>query len=229
MAAPTVLLVHGAWHGGWAWDPVVDRLEALGIPVRTVDLPSSGDDVEALGDLAADVTAIEAAMAAVEGPVVLVGHSYGGIPITAVDDDRVRHLVYVAAFMLDEGDSLFGSLGGEAPDWIEVVGDGAATRANRPRDIFYADVDDEVAEICAGRLTLQSLSSFTDELGHAAWKDVPSTYLLAEHDRAIPPPAQEAMSARASTVVRLPTSHSPFLSQPDAVVARVTDAITRGR
>ncbi len=225
MAAPTLLLVHGAWHGAWAWTPVVERLESAGIEVVTVDLSSSGPDAETLGGLADDVAVIDETAAGIEGDVVLVGHSYGGIPITQASIDNVVHLVYVAAFMLDEGESLLGALGGEVPDWIELVADGAASRANRPHEIFYADVDAELADEAAARLGLQSVPSFAAELTHAAWRHLPSTYLLTEQDRAIPPPAQEAMSARADTVHRLATSHSPFLSQPDAVVAHLTDVL----
>lgn len=220
MSEPTFVLVHGAWHGPWAWLPVLAGLEARGHSAVTVDLPSSGDDPHTLGDLAADVAAIHATLAGVGGPVVLVGHSYGGIPVTqaAAGTDAVRHLVYVCAFMLDVGGSLMGALGGERPDWFEPTADGAALIARRPEEVFFADLDAAAAEAAAKRLRPQSAKSFSDEVQSAAWHDLPSTYILTEQDRALPPPAQEQMSGHASRVHRLPTSHSPFLSRPDAVV-----------
>jgi pimeloyl-ACP methyl ester carboxylesterase len=161
----------------------------------------------------------------IDGPSVLVGHSYGGQVISqaSAGRDDVAHLVYVCAFMLDTGESLFGALGGESPDWIEVVADGAATRSHRNAEIFYADVDPAVAAAASARLGLQSVPAFADELTGAGWHDTPSTYVVCEHDQAIPPPAQDAMSARAGTVHRLASSHSPFLSMPDAVAGIVLE------
>lgn len=184
MSQPAVLLVHGAWHGAWAWQGVVDRLTAADVAVEAVDLPSSGNDPRLLGDLAADAEVVEQALAAIEGDVVLVGHSYGGMPITQAAADNVVHLVYLAAFMLEEGESLIGALGGNVPG--ELVADGAATRFPTPHETFYTDVDRVVADQAVERLQLQSVSSFAGELTHAAWTDTPSTYLLATQDRAIP-------------------------------------------
>lgn len=221
----TFLLVHGAWHGPWAWDQIVAELKGAGQAAVTVDLPSSGAQAGALGDLAADVAAVTEALDAIEGPKVLVAHSYGGIPITqaAAGREDVRHLVYVCAFMLDVGESLLGALDGAVPDWIELVADGAASRVTRPREVFYADVEDQLARASEDRLGLQSIPSFADPLTAAAWGGIPSTYVVCEQDQAIPLPAQEAMSARAGTVHRMPTSHSPFLSRPDDLAAILID------
>lgn len=229
MRDATFLLVHGAWHGAWTWDHLVPALEGTGHQVRTVELASHGAAAEGLGDLAADVAIVTEALDAIEGPVVLVAHSYGGIPITqaAAGRDDVSHLVYVCAFLLDVGDSLLSSLGGAAPDWIEPTADGSATRVTRPREVFYADVEEQVAAACEARLSLQSIPSFADTLTAAAWTEIPSTYVICEQDQAIPPPAQEAMSGRAGTVHRLSTSHSPFLSQPEELAAILT-GVTAG-
>lgn len=219
MSDSTVVLVHGAWHGGWAWDVLAERLRRGGREVIAVDLPSSGPDAEDLGGLSDDAAVVRAALDGVDGAVVLVGHSYGGQVISeaSAGRDDVAHLVYLCAFMLDTGESLFGALGGEAPDWIEVVADGAASRAHRNSEIFYADVDAEAAAAASGRLGYQSVASFADELTGAGWHDIASTYVVCENDQAIPAAAQDAMSARAGSVRRLTSSHSPFLSMPDAV------------
>lgn len=219
MSDPTIVLVHGAWHGSWAWAPIVERLQARGIPTVAVDLPSSSDDPDSRGDLAADVATLRTACDDIDGPVVLVGHSYGGIPITqvAAGDADVAHLVYICAFMLDEGESLLGTLDHQVPDWIEMVEDGAATVANRPAEVFYADVDPSVAEDAAARLVPQSVASFADAVEAVGWRDVASTYVIAEQDAALPPSLQEQQAQRATHVERLDASHSPFLSQPEAV------------
>ena len=103
------------------------------------------------------------ALEALDGPAVLVGHSYGGIPITqvSVGRDDVAHLVYVCAFQLDVGESLLGALGGEVPDWIEITANGAASKANRPRETFCADVDPGLADASEARLSEQSVPSFS--------------------------------------------------------------------
>jgi pimeloyl-ACP methyl ester carboxylesterase len=219
MNGTPIVLVHGAWHGGWAWDELASRLRTAGREVVAVDLPSSGPDAHTLGDLAADASVVRAALDAVDGSAVLVGHSYGGQVVSEASAGRhdVEHLVYVCAFMLDIGESLSGALGGEVPDWFELVADDTASRAHRHAEIFYADVADEVAAASSARLGLQSVSSFDAELTGAGWHAVASTYIICDQDQAIPPGAQEAMSTRAGAVHRLASSHSPFLSMPDRV------------
>src|SRR4051812_9377628 len=114
-SSPVIVLVHGAWHGSWSWAKVVPLLERQGLAVRTVDLPSTGPDVDALGSLDDDVTALTAVLDELAGPKILVGHSYGGLPITeaGAGRDDIAHLVYVCAFMLDLGQSLLDAAGGE--------------------------------------------------------------------------------------------------------------------
>ena len=216
MSAP-ILLVHGAWHGAWAWATLEKHLDASERRIVAVDLPSSGVDAGMLGGLDADVDAVRRALDHLDEPAIVVGHSYGGQVITeaAAGRDDVAHLVYVSAFVLDEGESLLSALDGEIPDWISVSEDGASSSVVRPAEVFYADVDDGVASTSADRLGHQSIASFSAELTAAAWREVASTYVLCEQDRAIPPPAQEAMAQRTGTVHRLDSSHSPFLSMPE--------------
>lgn len=215
----SILLVHGAWHGAWAWDGLRPLLEEEGRRVVTVDLPSSGPDPGALGGLDDDADTVRRALDSLDEPAIVVGHSYGGQVISeaAAGRDDVSHLVYLCAFMLDEGESLLSALDGEVPDWIAVAEDGASSHVLTPHENFYADVDDAVASSSAERLGHQSVPSFAAELSAPAWKHISSTYVIAEQDRAIPPPAQEAMSQRAGTVHRLASSHSPFLSMPERV------------
>jgi pimeloyl-ACP methyl ester carboxylesterase len=222
---PDLLLVHGAWHGAWAWEPLWRRLVDEGWTVRTVDLPSSGSTA----GLDADVQRVRDLLAAHPVPTLVVGHSYGGIVVSeaCAGVDHVVGLGYVCAFLLDVGESLAGALPA-LPDWIEVDGPAGVTRARRPEQVFFADLPGDLAAASAARLQPQSLASFTTPQTQAAWRALPSAYLLCEQDRAIPPSAQEAMSDRAGRVVRLASGHSPFLSQPGGVVAFLEQLASAG-
>ncbi|MBB3084877.1 alpha/beta hydrolase [Geodermatophilus sabuli] len=221
----TLLLVHGAWHGSWCWERLTGALG--GVAVRTVDLPSVGTDPAALGGLYDDADAVRAALAGIEGPVVVVGHSYGGAVVTEAvrADSGVAHLVYLCAFQLDEGDSLLGSVGGEGPPWWEATGPAIAVRS--PEQVFYNGVAPELTESAVARLGLQSRASAEQPLTNVAWRSVPSTYVVCEQDQAIPVVAQEAMSARAGEVLRMDAGHSPFLSHPAELAGLLRPIVDR--
>jgi pimeloyl-ACP methyl ester carboxylesterase len=214
------VLVHGAWHGPWAWSEVEGQLADLGVDVVAVDLPSVGSDTSALGGLEDDAAAVREAIDGVDGPVVIVAHSYGGAPTTqgAAGADNVQHIVYLTAFMLDEGESLFGLVGGVPAEWWEVAEDGESLMPGRPQEIFFNDLPAEVADAATARLEPQSMAAVKDPVTAVAWRDIPSTYVICDLDQAIPVPAQEMLSGRAGAVHRLDASHSPFLSRPDEVV-----------
>lgn len=218
---PTILLVHGAWHGSWCWDRLREVLEARGRRIEVVDLPTVHSADPAGVPLAADADAVDAAIERIDGPVIVVAHSYGGIPVTvAATADRVPHIVYVAAFALDAGESLLGAVGGVAPPWWVVDGPlvTAGTADLPATGIFFNDLPDREATEAAARLRPQSLRGFTDELPTAAWRTIPSSYVVTELDAAIPAEAQAGLAARAgSTVHRMPSGHSPFLSRPEAL------------
>jgi pimeloyl-ACP methyl ester carboxylesterase len=211
----TFLLVHGAWHGTWCWDALAPKLGET----RTVELPSKSP---LRGDLAADAAAVRSAIAAIDGPVVVVAHSYGGAPVTE-GAAGVEHIVYVAAFMLDVGESLYSAVGGRDPDWWQRSEEDRMVTPLRPEEIFYNDCAPEVAAAAAARLRPQTAKSFTDPLTRTAWSEVPTTYVICERDNAIPVFGQEAMSARAGRVERLDASHSPFLSRPDELAELILD------
>jgi pimeloyl-ACP methyl ester carboxylesterase len=208
------LLVHGAWHGAWAFDGLVRVLEGAGHGARTVELPSSGSTA----GLAEDAEVVRAALAEQPGPTVVLGHSYGGVVISegAAGAPNVAGLVYLCAFMLDVGESLLGTLQGQIPPWIAVDEAAGTSIPTTPLEVFYNDCSEEDAAAAAARLKPQSLAAFTSEQTAAAWRDVPSMYIVCERDNAIPVAAQDAMSGRATVVERMDASHSPFMSQPEA-------------
>ena len=222
---PTLVLVHGAWHGSWCWEPLAD---ALGdVPIRTIDLPSAGDNPATLGDLYADAVAVRSALSSIGGPAVVLGHPYSGVVITeaVTADSGVAHLIYLCAFLLDEGESLAGAVGGTVPPWQAVRGDHVLVKT--PAAIFYNDVSPELTARSVARVSAHSLAAFEQPLTNAGWKVVPSTYVICEQDQAIPPSAQEAMAQRAGEVLRMDTWHSPFPSQPEALVGLLRPILDR--
>jgi len=213
----TLVLVHGAWHGPGTWDQLIAELD--GVDVRTVDLPSSGTDPASLGDLYDDAAELSRVLAGIEGPAVVVAHSYGGAVATQAitADSGVAHTVYLCAFQLDVGESLLGLVGGQAPPWWEMRGDHLAVLT--PEEVFYNRVSPELTAVSVDTLRLQSRASVEQTVTQAAWSVVPSTYVVCDADQAIPPPAQEMLAQRAGNVVHLDAGHSPFLSQPAEVAA----------
>lgn len=224
----SILLVHGAWHGSWCWDAVRERLAARGWDVVAIDLPTAHARNKAELGMYDDARAVSDAVAAIEGPVTVVAHSYGGVPTTqGATDPKVRHIVYVTSFVLDEGESLLGAIGGVAPDWWHIDGPlvTAGDDAQPPRALFFGDVDPAQAAEAAARLLPHAAQAFSDPLTAVAWRDRPTTYVVGERDAVLPAAVQEAFAARSdSATARLGTSHSPFLSQPDRLAEIIEHA-----
>ncbi len=214
----TMLLVHGGFCRGWVWDDTVAALQAAGHRAEAPDLPSSGSTAAGLGDLRADVETVTAVLDSVDDDVVLVGHSGGGMVLTELaDHPRVHHSVYVAGLWPQQGQSVGDLLGGQLPDWMTAREDGAvqvADDADVVREALCHDVDQErfLADVFP-RYALTSLSSVGSP-STAPTRSHSTSYIVCEHDRAVPPEAQEAMAGAADHVHRLPSSHSPLLSMP---------------
>jgi pimeloyl-ACP methyl ester carboxylesterase len=231
MARPTLVFVHGAWHGSWCWEPVRQILGERGWTTTAVDLPTVHAPDKATLGMAADAAAVRAAIDAVDGSVVVVAHSYGGVPTTeGAAADSVAHIVFISAFVLDTGESLFAAVGGVQPDWWDVR-EGlatAGTEAQPAQGLFYGDMPAASADAAAERLTTQSLRAYHDAVTTTSWRGRPTTYVITEQDAIFPVAAQEALAARAgSKTVRMATSHSPFLSQPGAVADVIERAAGR--
>jgi pimeloyl-ACP methyl ester carboxylesterase len=230
MTLPSVLVVPGAWHKPDHFRLLVDELSD--IDVHTVTLTSSGDDPAALRDMHADADVIARAAAAIDGPVVVVAHSYGGVPTTQAfrRAGNVARIIYVAAFQLLAGESLISTNGGSLMPWSrrrrqEGVGD--HVEVTTPMTVFYNDVEAVTARGAVGHLGYQSYVSLSQQLTETAWRTIPSTYVICEADNALPVAAQEAMAGRADDVAWLQTSHSPFLSQPAALAGLIRRSLTR--
>ncbi|MBY8881082.1 alpha/beta hydrolase [Actinacidiphila acidipaludis] len=220
MSRPTVLLVHGAWHGAWCWDHLTPELERLGWQTATVELPSAAPDAGHHAGMYEDARAIGERLAALDGPVTVLAHSYGGIPATeaAASAANVTRLIYLSAFQLDKGDSLGSQSGGTLPTGLT----GTLPPNPEPREYFYNGVPDEVAAWAAGRLVPQSIASFNEPLSAAAWQSVESRYIVCEQDNALPAGFQRMMAARSGRTYSLEAGHSPFLSMPSRLAEIVT-------
>jgi pimeloyl-ACP methyl ester carboxylesterase len=222
-STPNVVLVHGGFVDGSGWRAVYDRLTDDGYNVAVVQNPTL--------TLEGDVAATKQVIDALEGPVVLVGHSYGGVVITETGtDQRVAGLVYISAFAPDKGESV-NTLIADPPPGAPVP------PILPPRDGFLFLDRDKFAASFAGDLPPQEAQFMADSqvpwgidalagtVSDPGWRVKPSWYLVATDDHMIPPPAQRAMSERAgSTVVESPGSHSVYLSQPDAVTDLIKQA-----
>lgn len=219
--APTIVLVHGAFADTTSWDGVAAALRADGHRVVVPENPLRGP--------AADAAAVERALAGIDGPIVLVGHSYGGAVISNVADPDVGALVYIAAFAPQQGEPVQLALdpirypGSRLlPPALAVTAGAAGVEAyvdpGHFREVFAQDVgDDTAAGMIAHQRTL-ALTANLEPSGPPAWATVPSWYLVAGADRVIPPASQRAMAARMGAhTSELPASHAVLVSQPAAV------------
>lgn len=221
--AVTVVLVHGAWGGAWSWARVSYKLRRLGIATAVVDLPSRGPD----GGLAADVAAVRGAAA---GPVVLVGHSYGGMVITeAAGGVEVAHLVYVCAPMPLRGQTVHGLMASDPvpsrlPELLRWQDDGTATvDPAGARTEFFGDASDVVVAPVLPALGRHLMSTFDEPATVAGWEGVPSTYVVGRQDRVLSPALQREMAANADHTVELDAAHCPMLTRPDRLVELIVE------
>lgn len=220
---PAIILVHGAFVDGSGWAGVHRILKKQGFPVVVVQNPTSS--------LADDVAATQRAIAGATGPVVLVGHSYGGVVITeAGTDSKVLSLVYIAAFAPDHGESV-SSMIANAPAGVQgppivPTGDGFLTlEKSRFAPAFAADVANETVQFMADSQVPWGVQAFEGRVGAVAWKSKPSWYLIAADDRMIPADAQRGMAGRAGASVLVSAgSHAIYVAAPDTVAAFIRRA-----
>jgi pimeloyl-ACP methyl ester carboxylesterase len=231
---PTAVLVHGAFADASGFAGVIRRLQAQGVQVRAPMNPLRG--------LASDAEAIVRYTTAIEGPVVLVGHSYGGAVIShaapAVKD--VRALVFLAAFGLDEGDSCASVMEPFPPSMLAstnvaspydapgaVGGPDLFIKIENFRETFCADLSEDVAGPMAVSQRPLAAAAFTEAATVIGWKNLPSWYLVSEHDNAIPPDCERFMAQRMGAVTEsVDGSHAAFIVQPDTASSLILKALT---
>ena len=211
---PNIVLVHGAWADGSSWSDVIERLQADGYEVTAPQLSETS--------LADDVAKVRRILTRQDGPTVLAGHSYGGQVITALGTDapNVAALVYIAAFGLDEGESI-GALLQQGPPTpavanVDVDSEGFAWI---PEDDFLnhfaADIDPAKAKVMYAVQQPLSMSTFEDVMGTPAWKSLPSWYLVAQNDEAVPPDAERQFAERmGAETTEVASGHCAMVSHP---------------
>jgi pimeloyl-ACP methyl ester carboxylesterase len=222
-SALTVVLVHGGFVDGAGWEGVYDILNKDGYNVSIVQNPTTS--------LADDVAATRLAIARAPGPVVLVGHSYGGVVVTeAGTDPKVAGLVYIAAFAPDKGESVESLIknpppGAPVPPILPPVGGYLFLDRTNFRASFAADVSEAKAMFMADSQVPWGVGALSGAVTEPAWKTKRSWYLVATEDKMIPPPAQHRMAARAgATVAEAVGSHAIYVSKPEAVAALIAKA-----
>ena len=230
---PTIVFVHGAWADNSGFDRSIRALRGQGFRVIGAANP--------LRDLRSDAAYVAALLGSIEGPIVMVGHSYGGAVISnaATGKDQVQALVYINGWVPDEGESLVqlaerneGSLVAESlrpvphrnADGADVVD--LYIDQEKFRAVFAADVDRETAQVMAVAQRPFSETAFGAPSGPIAWRSIRSWYLLGTEDRAIPPATQRYMAERAkAAIVDVPASHASMVSHPDAVTDLILTAV----
>ncbi|MDB5523110.1 MAG: hydrolase [Rhizobium sp.] len=223
-----IVLVHGGFVDGSGWKGVYDILKKDGYNVTIVQNPTLS--------LADDVAVTKRAIAQLNGPVVLVGHSYGGVVVSeAGTDENVKSLVYIAAFAPDKGESIQTLIanppeGAPVPPILPPVDGFLFLDKARFAASFAADVDADTAAFMADSQVPWGVEALAGAVTEPAWKSKPSFYLVAADDHMIPPPAQRMMAERAgATVVEIPGSHAVYVSNPKAVADLIEKAATSAK
>ena len=223
---PSIVLVHGAFADGSSWQRIIPLLERDGYTVTAVQNP--------LTSLPDDIATTKRVIDAQKGPVVAVGHSYGGSVITgaAAGNPQVKALVYIAAYAPDAGEKISGLNGKYAPPPLvkALIPDPAGflyIQRDKLHEVFAKDVSEAEARVMAATQKPINKAAFDQAVDSAAWKTIPSWYLVAQEDRAINPQLQRFMAERiGARTTAIDASHVPFLSHPNEVTKSIEAAAT---
>jgi len=222
VAYPDVVLVHGLYHQPIHMQIVEAELRSRGFMVHIPRLHR--------GSLGEDTRAVQTAVDDCHGEPIVVGHSYGGAVITGLE--RIRRLVYIAAFVPDVDENCAGLGGEHAPvdEWVRPHDSGGTfIRGADAMQLFYQDCPSELADWAAKQLVPQASGHGRGKPLRAAWKSIESTYLVCAQDRAVAPELQERMAQRCTTVVKMQASHSPYIADPAAVADVITSHTSDAR
>ncbi|MDG2439169.1 MAG: alpha/beta hydrolase [Ilumatobacter sp.] len=229
-----VVLVHGAWHGAWCWAPLQAELDRRGIPSHAIELPGHGASVHPLGGLHHDASYVTDTLNHLSlDAAVLVGHSYGGAVITEAGAGRadLAHLVYIAAFALDIGESVNGALRSferrsvALASAVQMQDDGTTTlNPDLAASALYGSCSPPAIEAALRRLSPQPVATMTESVHSSARDDISSSYLRCLRDEAVHPDHQTVMAARCDEQVDIDTDHSPFLSTTGVVADHLEQA-----
>ncbi|HEY5303984.1 MAG TPA: alpha/beta hydrolase [Acidimicrobiales bacterium] len=208
---------------------MTEPLAQLGVTTLAVALPSCGETGDALGDLYDDVQACREAIANVDGPVVLCGHSYGGVIITeAGADERVTQLLYVTSVTPDVGQSQADLVAAEPAPWLRPSeGETLGVDPDMIREFFLQDCDESTTEQAIHRLTRQSLAPFTQAPRQIVWRQKPTTYFDCTDDLATPPEAQRQRVKAGTRLVEFAGGHHPFPSRPKEFAQSLATEVVR--
>ncbi|MBD3885053.1 alpha/beta hydrolase [Phormidium tenue FACHB-886] len=220
---PAIVLVHGSWADGTSWQHVIPLLQEGGYNVTAVQNP--------LISLPEDIATTKRVIDAQPGPVVAVGHSYGGAVITgaAVGNPQVKALVYIAGWALGPGDSISQLIGDAPSPLVKAIAPDAAgflyIDREKFHEVFAHDVSPVEAQVMAVAQKPAASITFEQSVESAAWETIPSWYLVAQEDRAIPPELQRFMASRiGAKTIEISASHVPYISQPKEVVNLIIEA-----
>ncbi len=233
------LLIHGAWHGGWCWKKLVPLLEEHGHTVNSIDLPSHGSDRTSRLRVTLDVygQAITTAAESVEGPVIAVGHSMGGLAISYAAEKEalpISKLIYLSAILPVKGENIRNLIVRDRESKV-ITGmryalhrAGASVRRDMARELFYNDCEEKdanwaISNLCIqpGRPLLQRM-----KLARQRFRDLPRVYIKCLQDKVLSPAFQQAMceAGEFDQVISMNTSHSPFLSSPSELAHHLHQA-----
>ena len=223
---PKLLRVHGAWHRKGMWTRLIGRVHEA-----AAQFGSECDSVTVVGScsheptwyLYDDAAPIRAAVDEIDGPVVVMAHSYGGAPTSRalVNAANVRRIIYLCAFQLDAGESMESALGGRPYFW--GVTDGGYYNMLDAEKIFYSDLPPEAAAEAAAMLGPHSEAAMSHPLTQAAWHSIDSTYIFADND--VHPEAFTGFAKRSKRIGHISSAHSPFLSMPKELAQIALDEL----
>ncbi len=231
--AATVVLIHGAFHGSGYWATTLKGLADLGIPAIAPDLPGHGADTRPLADLHGDADAVREVLDTISGPILLVGHSYGGAVITRAGmHPSVEEVVYLAAYLLEEGETVNNAGAAadiEGIDWsgrprlrdalaVDEDGIGTVVNLDAARAVFYSDFDDEQFAEVSATLSPQRMANFNEHPEAYAFYEKPSTYVVCNNDMTIHPHIQRVLARRAMRAAAWDCGHFPMITEADKTV-----------